>query len=79
MKIFDEQGKRVGEIDKPGPVEQDGVWYEAVEYRPARKNELTLDTSWQDYGAPTGLVRAVMRDTKKEYWIISPVPTPTLE
>ena len=33
MNIYDEHGTQVSELERLEPVEQDGVWYEAVEYR----------------------------------------------
>jgi hypothetical protein len=37
MKIYDSHGAQVGKLDKPEPVEQDGVWWEFNEYRPYKK------------------------------------------
>lgn len=66
------------EIEKPEPIEQDGVWYEFNEYRPAKNKENTLDHSWDDEGC-NGLVRPVVRDTTRSYWIASEIPRATAE
>jgi hypothetical protein len=72
MKIFDERGKQVGEIEKPEPVEQDGVWYEAVEYRAPKEGD--------NYISYTGMVvTAIFDDYPKSHWIMRPIPTPTSE
>jgi len=73
MKTFDEHGKQMGEIEKPGPIKQGGVWYEATEYRAPKKNEayLSLDgvdvLAWSD------------SPQEGERWIMRPIPAPTPE
>jgi hypothetical protein len=70
MKIFDEHGKRVGEIEKPGPVEQDGVWWEATEHRNPHIDEMFFDK---------GSVERAYVDCPIICWIMATIPTPTPE
>jgi hypothetical protein len=65
------QGKIGGvdvELDRPEPVEQDGVWYEAVEYHIPKCDEL--------YFYNNELLRAFGTDNKP-WWIMRPIPAPT--
>jgi hypothetical protein len=77
MKGTLEDGTPV-DIEKPEPIEQDGKWWEFNEFRPAKNKENTLDHSWDDEGL-NGLVRPVVRDTARPYWIASEIPRATAE
>ncbi len=68
MKIYDEHQKLVGELERPGPVEQDGTWYEAVEYRIPKEDELYFyhDKLLVSFGA-----------ADKLWWIMRPIPRAT--
>jgi hypothetical protein len=75
MKGTLEDGTLV-DIEKPGPIEQDGKWWEFTVFRPAKNKENTLDHSWDDEGC-NGLVRPVVKDTARPYWIASEIPRAT--
>ncbi len=74
MNIFDEHGTLVGEIEKPGPVKQDGVWYETTGLRNPKKRELTIPI-YSEFDEC--LIRPVIKDTKKPCWIMSLIPRAT--
>jgi hypothetical protein len=76
MKIYDERGKQIGAIDRPEPVEQDGVWYEAVEYRrPVKGDKIVI----VDCGLFLCRLRRTIIDGEgyATTWIMRPIPTPT--
>ncbi len=70
MKIFDENQRPVGELNKPGPRLHRRYWWEATEYRFPEHGEYFLDND-QNILQATPFIE---HDTS---WIMSPVPTPT--
>jgi len=70
MKIFDEHGKPMGEIEKPGLIQQSGNWWESVSYRKVKQGE-------HYYNDQVNCVYEANRDMLSESWIMRPVPTPT--
>jgi hypothetical protein len=71
MKIYDEHGAQVGELERPEPVEQDGVWYEAVAYRKPLPGENVYDLE------EVHLLKSCS-DRCRE-WVMRLIPTPTAE
>jgi hypothetical protein len=74
MKIFDERGNPVGEIDRPEPLESGGKWWEAVEYRSPKLNEPFFSEPRQ---------QAIVRDWEScppiKRWITREIPRATPE
>ena len=70
MKIYDERGTQVGELERPEPVEQDRVWWEAVEYRCHKLGEYY----WNGKG-----VTKVIYPHHWSSWIMRPIPRATPE
>ena len=71
MNIYDEHGIQVGEIERPEPVEQDGKWWEPVEYRLPQKDEYALSSHESIYRSEGVSIIP--------FWIMQPIPTPTAE
>jgi len=71
MKIYDERGKQIGAIDRPEPVEQGGVWYEAVEFRSPKKGEMFKRCD------KNHILPAICDEQDDGRWIMRPIPTPT--
>jgi len=75
------QGKIGGvnvELDRPEPVEQGGVWYEAVEYRLPNKSDKIIVV---ECGLFLCRLHRVIIDGEgyATTWIMRPIPTPTPE
>jgi hypothetical protein len=71
MKIFDDQGKQVGEIEKPGVVCDEGYWYEPIKYRP--KNERDI------FACDGNGKKIVYLTTQFPVWVFQYIPTPAPE
>ncbi len=71
MKIFDEHGKQIGEIEKPGPVEHDGKWWEPATYRLPLKDDICYLPKLNVYRSGG--------DATAPRWIMHEIPTPTPE
>lgn len=72
MKIYDEHGAQVGEIEKPEPVKQDGVWFEPVEYRIPIVGDFILNSNGD-------IIPATIDFCHVEFWIMRPIPRATLK
>lgn len=72
MKIYDENKNYVGEIERPEPIEQDGKWWEFLEYRAVKIGEKSVcndGVQLCDSDGFLGLAR----------WIASEIPRATPE
>ena len=71
MKIYDKNQKCIGDIPKPKPIEQDGQWWEPVEYRCVEKGE--------KYFGVDGIYIAEYCILLFPRWIAAPIPRATPE
>lgn len=72
MKIITTINGKTIEIDDPGLIEQDGKWWESVEYRVASYNEYSLTPLH-----PKTVIRSIFAEGCAPGWIVQEIPKPT--
>jgi len=70
MKLTGKLGNVNVELDRPEPMEQDGVWYEAVEFRSPKKGEMFKRCD------KNHILPAICDEQDDGQWIMRPIPTP---
>lgn len=73
MKLYDENKNLVGEIERPEPSYYENVWYEFMEYRKPKKDEILFPT------ISCFPERADEDDCLRPFWIASEIPRATAE